>query len=89
MSLVRLVIKLNENRFLLRGGRRIMIHSRAVGISENPEETSSYVVDLLRPLPPDLIRVNIEGAQKSTLGQISKQAQLKKYISDHAVLLPK
>ena len=37
MSLVRLVIKLNENRFLLRGGRRIMIHSRAVGISENPE----------------------------------------------------
>ena len=40
MSLVRLVIKLNENRFLLRGGRRIMIHSWAVGISENPEGAS-------------------------------------------------
>ena len=33
---------------------------------------------------------NIEGEQKlSTLGQMSKQAQFKKYMSDQAVLWPK
>ena len=75
MSLVRLVIKLNENRFLLRGGRRIMIHSRAVGRSENPErgQASSYVVGLLCPLP--LIRIGLTYLQ-NTGGQFRRPCTL-------------